>query len=170
MRNLIVALGVGGILIAAGVTWDIAFQADFVPCGPDTRSVFFLGYDPRQVVVQFVAPQNAGQGGSDVAGSRFLYHHDVRHSRDFTWCFRPTHHRYVPLIYAMLDDVKQTLTRSGARITGEQMDRDGRFTVLYRAGRSSGRIRLDPPKPGGNPPNLDVLNLHIDERWLVSKS
>jgi hypothetical protein len=129
-----------------------------------TKSRFLLSYNPASVVTRFEKPWGTSTGGGSSAGSVLpWYRRDVVHSVDFKWYFRPGHVPYMPIVAALCKETKQALIASGAEITSEQLA-DGRFSIAYRIGKTTGRIHSDCQKLSGSTGTDDNLGLSLQER------
>ena len=132
-----------------------------------TKSTFLLSYNPASVVTRFEIPLGTSAGGGSSAGSAMpWYRRDVVHNVDFKWYFRPDHADYMAIVAALFKETRQALIASGAEIISEELA-DGRFTVAYRVGRTTGRIHSDWQKLSGSVGTGDNLSLSLQERLSI---
>ena len=159
---------IAGVLVLSGLTLAEVTQVCMVPASDDTKSVFLRSFNPTEAVKQCVNVIGTGSGASAGAGDRAPWsRRPVTHSADFEWRFRPDPAGYARLMPALLWVVQGSLSSAHATITYQQIDNE-RFVILYRCGRSTGRIQVEPPQPAENSSTDYHLTLHVEEKWAVT--
>jgi hypothetical protein len=153
------------VLVASGWFVHEYTTHTLVPPGPATKSTFLTAFDPASVVQAICASQSTSVSSDNQADNLDpLRFQNVRHRVGYQWWFQKAPRSWTPHLDGLLQYTRRELARTGAQVTDERVDLDGRFTIHYRAGRSRGAVRggtqADPWRP---------LFVEVEEEWLVDR-